>query len=251
MKRLDNYLAGLWHELFDRDIERLLAGQEPHSSDLVALMSFVAELRSIGQSAIPQQFITDHVAVATFTVSASNAPTPLGRVRNVTRIIRRRLTATVAGFAMLGGLTGVAVASDTAIPGDWDYRIDRALESMGIGAGGTEERLLELVEMNRLGRSPAEVLEQTSALLDHEQGPASVALDNAANRVALNGAGTENSEEVHEGVGELLKYLSENSGNVDGQSVAEMAKQIGNQGNGNQGNGNQGNGNQGNGKKSP
>jgi hypothetical protein len=38
-------------------------------------------------------------------------------------------------------MSGVAVAANRAAPGDALYGIDRALEKIGIGAGGAQERL--------------------------------------------------------------------------------------------------------------
>lgn len=236
MNRIDSYLADLWYDLFDRDVERMLAGQEPHNTDLLPLLPFVADVLTMGQAVIPEQFISDHVAVATATISVADrgAADPRHQLRRLSVGLKRRVAAGLAGMAMFGSLTGVAVASDAAIPGDWNYSIDRALETLGIGAGGAEERLQELMAMNEEGRSPGEVLIMTSELIEGEdQSAAALALSNAADRVAVNGGGGENSEAVHQNVSELLRYLSENTGKVDGQSVAEMAQEIGNPGQGN------------------
>jgi hypothetical protein len=41
----------------------------------------------------------------------------------------------------------MAWAADGAVPGDWYYGLDRALESVGIGAGGAAERLQEVAAL--------------------------------------------------------------------------------------------------------
>jgi hypothetical protein len=55
----------------------------------------------------------------------------------------RRLAVLVGAGALVIALGGVAMASDESVPGDTLYGLDRALESVGIGDGGVEERILE------------------------------------------------------------------------------------------------------------
>ena len=63
---------------------------------------------------------------------------------------------------MIVGMTGVAVASDSAVPGDWNYGIDRALEAVGIGEGGAAERLQELAAIRKDGHPRGSQFEQQS-----------------------------------------------------------------------------------------
>ena len=48
-----------------------------------------------------------------------------------------------SSLAVVLAFSGVAMAADGASPGDLLYGVDRALESVGIGAGGIDERLAE------------------------------------------------------------------------------------------------------------
>ncbi len=247
MKTVDRFVVARWYDFIDRDVERLLTGQEPHNSDLAPLKSLVRATASMADTKIPSQFIADHAAVAAATVAmirrpvvATSAPET---IRSFGSRMWNRFATGVAGLAILTGLSSIAVASNAAVPGDWNYGIDQALERVGIGAGGQAERLEELAEMNQKGDS-REVLEHTSAALSqggHDR--ASDALRASAERVESNDGGADNADAVHLQVAELLRYLSENQGRVDGQEVAEIARQIGNGENQGQGQGqNQGQG---------
>lgn len=241
MKGVEKILAARWHDFIDRDIERLLNGQEPHNFDLGPLKSFVMSAASLSRCEVPAQFIADHAAVAAATVAISQKPvvaaTTPQSIRSMGSRMWNRFATGVAGIAILTGLTGVAVASNAAIPGDWNYAIDQALEGIGIGAGGSAERLDELAEMNQDG-DPQEVLEITSGvLLTGGQSRASEALRAAAERVEIKDKGSDNAQAINLQLAELLRYLADNQGKIDGQSVAEMAGEIGHGGVNGQGQG--------------
>ena len=138
----------IWTDLIDRDIEALIAGDRPANDDLSPLDGFITALNSFGSITPPSEFIESHAALAAASVRESlppaPPPTPARRTRRIVLGAKRRLVAVMASVAMISGMTGVAWASDSAVPGDWNYGIDLALEAIGIGAGGAEERLAEL-----------------------------------------------------------------------------------------------------------
>ncbi|HET9259041.1 MAG TPA: hypothetical protein VFP42_02805 [Acidimicrobiia bacterium] len=130
----------------DLDVETVIRGGHPVSSDLIPLTRVVAELRSLAHSTISESFIEFHAAEAAELCAARHVSTSYvpGPGRRLVSSVRRRTATAAATLAMFASATGVAVASDGAVPGDWNYGIDRALEFAGIGAGGELERLHEL-----------------------------------------------------------------------------------------------------------
>ena len=180
----------------------------------------------------------------------------------------RLVTAAVAAILFLG-TAGAAAASDSAVPGSPLYGLDRALERVGIGAGGIFERIDEAMVLAEDGQD-AEALDLLAESLESESSAAAEALHAAAERIRANSNGSDNANSVRAGVAAILDYIAQNesSGSEFGQGVADRARELGNrpddpgsQGNrpddpGNQGNqpddpGNQGNqpddpGNQGN-----
>lgn len=126
------------------------------------------------------------------------------------------MTAVLVTF---GGLSGVALAANGAVPGDTLFGIDRALETVGIGNGGNAERLNEVKALIDQGRADRG-LEHAAGIVEGDTG-AQAALLAAAERIrGLDQAAS------HEGVATLLTYLSENVGSVDGATVAELARAV-------------------------
>ncbi len=175
-------------EMNDGDVETLIRGGVPSNTDLIPLRVIVAELRSLAHWTISDSFIEFHAAEAAELCAARHVPTPIGRGHGhrVVDSVRRRTATAAATLAMLASATGVAVASDSAVPGDWNYGIDLALEVVGIGAGDDGERLHEL-----------EVLEGLDVVIVH-------------------------SSEGSARVTQLLGYLKD-ADSVDGSSVSEIA----------------------------
>jgi hypothetical protein len=131
------------------------------------------------------------------------------RPRLIGRLRRRAATTAAAVVLAFSGLGGVAYAANGAAPGDFLYGLDRALEAVGVGNGGTAERLAEVKALVEGAGSEA----AQSALLA------------AAERIATLGEGE--AAGPPEGVADLLTYLSENIDAIDGQAVAELARAIG------------------------
>ena len=114
------------------------------------------------------------------------------------------------------------MASDSAVPGDWNYGIDRALEAVGIGAGGAAERLQELAAIRANGHpSGAESAPQTGPTTPPDVG----GLENAAATVAEIIGGSQRASDVRTGVSVLLAYLADTEA-ADGPIISELAQQF-------------------------
>lgn len=114
--------------LTDREVELILAGTRTGSDELANLERFVAGL---SRTTPPRD--------------AEHMPTVLAATARSTRRTRglRRMATIAASAALLVAMSGVAMAADSAAPGDVLYGIDRTLEAIGIGDGGVGERLDE------------------------------------------------------------------------------------------------------------
>jgi len=221
---------GMWSELIDRDLNLLIDGKPPSNENLAPLESFVASLSDFAEVPVKPEFVEYHAAEAATRVQPVKSPTilnPLPQSRNLMFRLKRRVTAAATSLMMMVGMTGVAWAADSAVPGDWNYGIDRALEAIGIGAGGEEERLTELALLDgeeNPGRSafapgPASANSQDESA--DESDPAGPT--NAAATVAEITAGSEQANKTRAAVSTLLDHLA---GGIDGQMVADYAKQF-------------------------
>jgi hypothetical protein len=155
---------------------------------------------------------------------------------------RTKLLAIVAGsVAALLGFAGIAYAADGAVPGETLYGFDRALENVGIGDGGLEERLAEAGEMIDDGQVDEGLAHATAALTEEQEGfdengdgeeneeeglARREALLAAAEAVLSNGS--EQSLEVRTRVAEKLEWMAttELTGKEFGQAVSQLARGI-------------------------
>ncbi len=115
-------------DLTEREVELILAGSPTGSDGLVKLERLVAEMSRATPPNDAEHMATALAATARSTQSARRL---------------RRMATIAATAALLVAMSGVAMAADDAAPGDAFYGIDRALEAMGIGDGGVDERLDE------------------------------------------------------------------------------------------------------------
>lgn len=137
---------------------------------------------------------------------------------SVWRRLRTRAATVAASFTLVfGAAGGVAYAANGAVPGDTLYGIDRALEKIGIGNGGADERLTEIRSLVDSGDVGAGLHHAAETIVEDTDG--STALLEAAVRIA--------DTDAPDGVPPLLTYLSENIGEVDGRVVADLASHIG------------------------
>ena len=137
----------------------------------------------------------------------------------------RLATAAAAGVASVAALGGLAYAADGAAPGAVLYGIDRAFEAIGIGNGGEHERLEEAVALAEHG-DPALGLEHAAGVTGDPE--AHAALIQAAERLMVreqNQVGEQTQARLQ--VAELLQYMAQNAGDVDGPTVAGLARSIG------------------------
>ncbi len=217
--------------------ERLLSGA-PTDGGLDDLALLIGALRTAESpevdSALVDRFAIEAAAIARRSQDrpAITAPTATVRLR-----LRHRVATVAAAITLvLGSGAGMAIAADGAAPGDALYGLDKALERVGIGDGGAAERLQEAADLataGQLARGLEHAAEVVAASHDGEPGhvsdAASDALRAAAQRVdtivAPNGGTT--SEPVHTAVADVLTYLSDHVGDVDGRYVAELSQMIG------------------------
>jgi hypothetical protein len=73
------------------------------------------------------------------------------RAHRKSSVGRRLAVAVSTGAFTLVSLTGVGVAADRAVPGDFLYPLDRALERIGLTSDIVEERLLEAITLAERG----------------------------------------------------------------------------------------------------
>lgn len=201
--------------------------------DLEQIGDLFAALRAEASVPLDEQTIVGFVQASVSAALEQSASEPIPsthveRERSLLGALRIRLAAFAAGVAVfVGSIGGVAVAADDAKPGDALYGIDRALEAVGIGDGNAEERLAEAGALIDAGQVPRGLRHAAEAVSKDEptESQASTALEEAADRVRS--SGSEQSSAVREQVAGLLTYLADNAGQVNGQEVAELAREIG------------------------
>lgn len=217
------------------EADRLLDGAAVSAH--LELAAFVAALRSDSTPLDPDMLAQTAAQASEAASVGANAPVhvPAAASGRWLGIRRRAVTAMTVATLTLGSGAAAAVAADGAAPGDALYGLDRALENMGVGNGGAQERLeevRELVEKGQLARG----LEHTPQVVAANQpdpaplaSEATDALRAAAQRIsALADRGAEAAHpDVSDAVSDLLTYLSEHIGEVDGQRVAELAQLVG------------------------
>ncbi|OFW67045.1 MAG: hypothetical protein A2Y74_00565 [Actinobacteria bacterium RBG_13_63_9] len=134
-------------------------------------------------------------------------------------------------LVLFSATAGVAHAADGAVPGDTLYGLDCALEDIGIGNGGLQERLREASDLavrgqSEQGLSHASEAFSTYAGNDKTTSEITAALAAAANAVQTASEGE--SGEIRARVTEMLQWMAttEATGNEFGQSLAERARRI-------------------------
>jgi len=230
MGDLDDYRGDMSRETTSEvEIERLLTGEAISDDDLAPLAGLFAALRSTDD--LPEETIARLVTVATEASQAApgaSAATHHSKSWKPFGTLRRRATAVaVTATILIGGTSGLALAADGAKPGDALYRIDRALETVGIGAGGEQERWREVEDLVDSGEIERGLQHAAQTIADgvSDDSEASDALRDAADRVQV--AGSETSDATRKSVADLLTYIAENRGEIDGGQVAELATSIG------------------------
>ena len=241
MRRVDDYSDEMGpFAISDSDVERILRGRAPHGPGLSRLVAMVDELRAERDRNLRPELVSRHVAmavaaasdgyaaeqVATESLAAKTVPAPAARTPRLQQLIPR-LGTSLATLVLFIGLTGVAVASDDAIPGDTLHGFDLALEKIGVGAGGTEERIAEAKEL-AIGGLPVEALDYVSSALSNGQDEASRALKDAVKRLETINAADSQAKADRDEVAEMLDWMaSADKGKDFGKGVAERAQELG------------------------
>lgn len=226
------------------DVERLLSKSASKDEGLEQLHSIVEALGHAGESSPTEKEVQKFAAQAAKQVplgpdrsraalAGAAAAGPTTRRRPVAL---RLAGATAAVLVVIGGFSGFAYAVDGAVPGDTLYGVDLALEELGIGDGGLQERLREASELVTRGRAQ-EGLDLASDAVAESAGEDSglrAAADalRVATQSAMENRALSTSEELGETAERLRQMASEEKTNEElGQAVEELAGSLGPRGN--------------------
>ncbi|MCH7844264.1 MAG: hypothetical protein IH850_00330 [Acidobacteria bacterium] len=217
--------------------ERLLSGK-PTDGGLDDLALLIGALRT-AESPRVDRALVDRIATEAAAIAhrGQNRPAITAPAAKVGLRLRHRLaTVAAATTLVLGSGAGVAIAADGAAPGDALYGLDKALERVAIGDGGAAERLQEaadLVRAGQLARGLEHAAEVVAASHDGESGGVSVAasgaLRAAAERISASVSANDGTgnQQVQTAAADVLTYLADNVGDIDGRKVAELSQLIG------------------------
>ncbi|GHJ59331.1 hypothetical protein NOK12_18490 [Nocardioides sp. OK12] len=168
-------------EEFDALVEARAAGRPVDDARFDALLDVVGALRTSPQPQARPEFVADlrerlMTAAATELRPATAAsPATAARLTVAPQRTRRdrRLAAAVGGLAIVGASSTMAVASQSALPGDVLYPLKRAMENISTGVSTSDERRGESLLSHAAGR-----LAEVDALSRDEQGQDLVAIEN-------------------------------------------------------------------------
>ncbi|MBZ5739277.1 DUF5667 domain-containing protein [Nocardioides mangrovi] len=116
---------------FDARVEGRSTDRAHGASRDEALLTLVAAMRSMPEVHARPEFVTDLRARLMAEAETALVPADVSRLQLPQRHTRRerRIAALVGGIAIVGATTSVAVASQSALPGESLYPIKRAIES--------------------------------------------------------------------------------------------------------------------------
>ncbi|MEC9052125.1 MAG: DUF5667 domain-containing protein, partial [Actinomycetota bacterium] len=123
---------------FDSLVEAGASGQRVEDARFAELLEVVGTLRSTPAPEARPEFVADlrsRLMTAAAEELVQVAPTPAERLTVTQRRTprERRLAIAVGGVAIVGATTSMAVAAQTALPGDVLYPLKRALENAQTG----------------------------------------------------------------------------------------------------------------------
>lgn len=150
-------------ERFAALVERSSTGERIEVADARdgELLELVGALRSVPDPQPRPEFVVDLRARLLSEAETALAPDDLSRLRLPARHTsrERRLAAVVGGLAIVGATTSVAVASQSALPGESLYPIKRVIESahVGLSLGEADKGSIQLA-------NAADRLDEASAL---------------------------------------------------------------------------------------
>ena len=128
--------------------------REPHDARDVDLLELVGAMRSVPQVSARPEFVADLRERLMTEAATALVPDDLSRLRLPERrpTRERRLAAVVGGIAIVGATTSIAVASQSALPGDSLYPVKRAIEEAHTGLSVGEASRGETVLANAADR---------------------------------------------------------------------------------------------------
>ena len=162
---MTGFLARRRAEDFNSLVEGSSANEACGARD-AELIELVGALRGVPEATARPEFVADLRERLLAEADTALVPTDLSRLRLPARrpSRERRLAALAGGIAIVGATTSVAVASQSALPGDSLYPVKRALESahvgLSVGEGGKGTTVLanasdRLDEIDALSREDA------------------------------------------------------------------------------------------------
>ncbi|MGA9594774.1 MAG: hypothetical protein WBV06_01340 [Acidimicrobiia bacterium] len=224
MSDLGDYQGEMGREsITEAEIERLLTGSSATGGELAPLADLLAALRTDCADELEEEAIAGFVTAAVAgSTAALDSPAPAISRSSFGALKRRAAAIATAVAVVVGGTSGLALAADGAKPGDLLYGVDRALETVGIGAGAQHERLSEAEALLDAGEIQRGLQHAAEALDEHVSGSAAAAALEAAAKRMEDSAGPN-----RDSVDTLLSYLAANIDDLDGRQVAELAAEIG------------------------
>lgn len=232
MTRPDDYRDEMGMSVIsDVEVEQILGRgllEDPALAPLISMINTLAELRNMAPS---PEVRTRHVSMAAAVARQATVRQP--NQRPAARAARFRLLprmgTSLAALALVVGMTGVAVASDAAAPGDPLHDIDLALEELGIGDGGRGERIVEARELNERGMTFEALSHLSITFSHHDDRPAADALMTAAERIREQENSGGGVQEIQAGVADMLDWMAAHDPKSPGfgQAVAGQAEALG------------------------
>ncbi len=224
----------------DQDVERLLAGNPPDDPSLLALAPLLERLSTEwDRRPSPESVSVFARAAARLAGQPSTPPpTPVTPVLSAQRRLRPRLALALTLLMVVSTLSGVAIAAESSLPGDTLHGVKLALEKVGIGRGGVEERLSEATLLASHGMHDVALAHAVAALTaeNGDEGMADAVAELEETIDKLSSEVPANANQVRSRVAEMLQWMLDNAALIDdpeaepgafGRGVAAMARQIG------------------------
>jgi hypothetical protein len=193
----------------DREFEFLLTRTGNVSDDFADLAAFVSVMSSDHE---PPRDVS-HMATSLAAAARATGHT-------TSRGLKRLVTVGLVG-ALLMAMSGIALAANNATPGHALYGVDKALEAIGVGDGGVEERLAEfdfLVANGSDEQAFVFLAEYIDSANDREAVKAQSHLELAATK------SNPNAQAAQEKVAALAEFIEANKGKgvgVDGRDFGQ------------------------------
>lgn len=113
------------------EFDALVSGRSTDAARDESLLTLVSTLRSLPEVHARPDFVSDLRAQLMVEAETALVPDDVSRLRLPQRHTRRerRIAALVGGIALVGATTSVAVAAQSALPGESLYPVKRAIES--------------------------------------------------------------------------------------------------------------------------